>query len=311
MKLSACITTRNRTSELENCLTALWQSTVLPFSVIVSDDSVEESVQNANREVVDRYPGTTYILGPQNGVCGNRNNAVNAVQGADLVAFVDDDINVEPDFIQIAIEHYEALSIEQRELSIVSGVSVDQYGQFMKPAHLSFRGYFTPNDTPSDRIETVAIHATIFPRSFFYVESWDENIYFGYEDGELCLRALKRGYKIISCSKLKVFNACYNQGVLGSPENTLDNELENNSGRKQLSNYEIYTEAARLYVGIKRYKDISPNLIYLVSFLLIYFLHILFYLGRRQSISSLVEIIRRSNYKSLFSVNTMSSGITA
>lgn len=289
MKFSACITTRNRTSELENCLLALWKSTVLPFSVIVSDDSVEKLVQQENRKVVDRYPGTIYVLGPQNGVCGNRNNAVKTADGADIVAFVDDDINVEPDFIQVAIETYESLDPACRDKRILSGFSVDQYGQKMKPAKLSFRGYFRSGENiKSDSLETVAIHASIFPRSFFDHEMWDENIYFGYEDGELCLRALKGGYRIIFEPRLKVFNACYQQGVLGSPqENTL-------------SNYEICTEAARLYIGIKRYKDISPDLLKLIAFLLIYFSHMTIYLLRRQSISSFSEIVQCSQWKTLF-----------
>ena len=117
---------------------------------------------------------------------------------------------------------------------------------------------------------------------------WDENIYFGYEDSELCLRALKGGYRIIFEPRLKVFNACYQQGVLGSPqENTL-------------SNYEICTEAARLYIGIKRYKDISPDLLKLIAFLLIYFSHMTIYLLRRQSTSSFSEIVQRSQWQTLF-----------
>jgi GT2 family glycosyltransferase len=289
MKLSACITTRNRTSELENCLTALWKSTVLPFSVIVSDDSAEESVQKSNREVVDRYPGTTYILGPRNGVCGNRNNAVNAVQGADLVAFIDDDIYVEPNFIEVAIQAYQKIDVSLQSKTIISGSSIDQYGQKMRPSRLSFRGYFEPHKMSEvAHWETVAIHATVFPRTLFHHEVWDENIYFGYEDGELCLRALKEGYKIYFEPDLKVFHACYDQGTLGTPQDTI------------LSNYEVYTEAARLYVGIKRYKDIFPNIFKLCMFLIIYFPHMTLYLLRRQSIISFPEIIRRSQWKVLF-----------
>jgi hypothetical protein len=59
MRLSACVTTRNATQELDACLRALWNSSVKPYSVIVSDDSPDSEVQQANRHVVQRYPSTT------------------------------------------------------------------------------------------------------------------------------------------------------------------------------------------------------------------------------------------------------------
>ncbi len=104
MRIAACITTRNRSEKLNDCLEALWNSSVKPHLVIVSDDSQQIEVQQANQEVVKKYPGTTYITGPKRGVCANRNHAVNATSAleTDFVAFVDDDICVEPDFIACA-----------------------------------------------------------------------------------------------------------------------------------------------------------------------------------------------------------------
>ena len=118
MRLSACITTRNRTKELDACLRALWNSNVKPYSVVVSDDSPGKEVQQQNYQIVEQYPGTTYITGPQAGVCANRNNAVNAIPNSetDLVTFIDDDICVEPDFIARALERYNKMSLEDWRL---------------------------------------------------------------------------------------------------------------------------------------------------------------------------------------------------
>ena len=280
MRIAACITTRNRSEKLNDCLKALWNSSVKPHSVVVSDDSQDIEVQQANQEVVNKYPGTSYITGPKRGVCANRNNAVNATSAleTDFVAFVDDDICVEPDFIANAVERYSQIPQEQRKYTILTGASTSTQGEKLLPSKFSFRGYFRATEgTP----ETVVIHAALFPRQFFSQEQWDEDIFFGYEDAELCLRAIKYGYKIVSCPELQV-NEKSTDSVLDAP------------GIGDVSNYELHIEAARLYIGIKRYKNLFPNPIKLLAFLTIYFVHMSGYLLKRRAIQAWPEIIRRS-----------------
>ncbi|MEO1427847.1 MAG: glycosyltransferase [Cyanobacteria bacterium J06632_19] len=280
MRIAACITTRNRSGQLDDCLKALWNSTVKPHTVVVSDDSQDIEVQQVNQEVVKKYPGTTYITGPQRGVCANRNNAVNATSAVetDFVAFVDDDICVEPNFIANAVNRYSQIASEQRKYTILTGASTGTQGERLLPSKLSFRGYFCATEgTP----ETVVIHAALFPRQFFSQEQWDEDIFFGYEDAELCLRAIKHGYEILSCPELQV-NVKSTESVLDAP------------GIGGVSNYELHIEAARLYIGIKRYKNLFPNFIKLIVFLAIYFVHMSGYLLKRGAIQAWPEIIRRS-----------------
>ena len=289
MRVSACITTRNRPEQLEACLKAVWNSSTKPHLVVVSDDSQNLEMQQTNHNIVQKYPGTNYISGPRIGVCGNRNNAVNAIPIAetDFVAFIDDDISVESDFIAQAIAKYQQMSVEEQTHTILSGVSRSSQGEGeMRSGKLTFRGYFTAvADTP----QTVAIHATLFPRGFFEKEKWDENIFFGYEDAELSLRALRNGYKILHCPELKVIHLgteC--QSSLQVPD------IGN------LTNYEISVEAARLYVGIKRYKDLFPNPFKLITFLIVYFVHMTAYLLKRGTIQALPEIVRRSRIQRLW-----------
>ena len=288
MRISACITTRNRTQQLDACLKALWNSTVKPESVVVSDDSPSLEIQKQNQEIVERYPGTIYIIGPRRGVCANRNNAVNAIgeSETDCVAFVDDDICVEPDFISCAIDQYKELPEAQRKSTILSGISKfgDSGGGALLPSKLNFQGYFKASEVP----ETVVIHAAIFPRHFFVQEQWDENIYFGYEDAELCLRAIKRGYKILPSSKLVVNSTMEESSTLHSP------------GIGPISNYELHIEAARLYVGIKRYKNLFPNSFKLIAFVSFYFIHMTGYLLKKGAIQALPEIIRRADIGKLW-----------
>lgn len=288
MRFSACVTTRNRTESLDTCLQTLWNSQIKPQMVVVSDDSTEPEVQQANYQVVQKYPGTTYIQGPRCGVCANRNNAVNAIPESetDFVAFVDDDIFVQPDFFSLAIARYSQMSTDERNLTILTGTSKNEYVQFF-PARLTFQGHFLPtHDTP----QTVVIHATLFPRGFFTQEQWDENIFFGYEDAELALRAIRRGYKILYCPELR------------ADINPIESVLATGTiaaGIGGINNYDLHVEAARLYVGIKRYKDLFPNPLKLIVFLFIYFLQMSKYLLKNKAIHAWPEIVRRSHIQRL------------
>jgi GT2 family glycosyltransferase len=285
MRLSACITTRNRVPELENCLEALWKSTVLPHSVIVSDDSSDTSIQEANQAVIKHYPGTVYVPGPRIGVCANRNNAVNAVKDSEFVAFIDDDICVPPNFIEVALSHYDRLSPDKKLKTVLSGVSYNQFGDELCSTKLTFRGYFSSSDIP----ENVVIHAAVFPRQFFLQEQWDEKIFFGYEDAELCLRVKKVGYEILSCPDLRVFHSSSGVGPLLVPK------------VGKLTDYEIYVEAARLYIGIKRYKLISPNFLKLFVFMTIYIPQMIIFLSKKHALGALPLIVSRSRFHEVWS----------
>lgn len=293
MKLAICITTRNRPVELDQCLKAIAASTQQPHEVIVSDDSIDPLVQEQNSDIVSQYPNARFILGPRKGVCANRNNAVNHVKDTDYVSFVDDDIYIEPDFLQLSADFYEAMPEADRFKTILSGVSYGQEGQDLHPAKLSFRGYFSAVRA-GQPYETVVIHAAVFPRSFFQEEQWDENIYFGYEDGELCLRAIKRGYGIRLVPNLKVYNSCFDQGTLIVPSVA------------RLTDYQIYLDAARLYIGVKRYKYVFPNIIKLYLFIFLYFTHILIFLSKNRSLKALPEIFTRSRVSEIWNIQSLS-----
>ena len=286
MRFSACITTMNRTQELDACLAALWNSSTAPQQIVVSDDSPAVEVQQQNRQVVAKYPSTQYLLGPRTGVCANRNNAVNAIAetDTDIVAFVDDDICIASDFITKTLEQYNRLEPEQQKWTILTGTSRDDAGNESMPVKLSFRGYFCPAEFP----EAVDLHSAVFPRSLFTKEPWDEQIFFGYEDAELCLRAIKRGYQIQYCPELHVSDTCAGKSVLAA----------NQTGT--LTKSQLYVNAARLYVGVKRYKYLFPNPLKLTAFLCIYFPHITLFLMRKKMLHALPSLIRQSNVATLF-----------
>ncbi|KAM3096676.1 glycosyltransferase family 2 protein [Phormidesmis sp. 146-35] len=289
LNLSVCVTTRNRPQALAVCLRALWSSQVKPLSVVVSDDSFDREVQQKNHQITKQNPSTTYVLGPQRGVCANRNNALTLLlkSTAEYIAFIDDDICVASDFIAQAISDYEQMSEKRRCHTILSGIHCTDDAE-NAPTKLSFRGYFCVSKVP----ETVNLHAAVFPRSLLEIEQWDEQIFFGYEDAELCLRALKNGYCILHCPKLKVSDTCAQTSTLNIVTSTVP--------VRPLTEYELYIEAARLYVGIKRYQQIFPNRLKLVGFLIVYFVHMVVYLVKRGYLQGLPEIVKRSQIQQLW-----------
>lgn len=283
MRFSACITTRNAAKELNICLKSLWNSSIKPDSVIVSDDSPTPEVQQQNRQVIEQYPGTTYIKGPQQGVNANRNCAVNAIANdIDLVAFIDDDIAVAPDFISTAINQYMQMPPEEQRRTFITGGL---------PTKLSFRGYYRRT---GELPQCVNIHAAVFPRRFFDQEQWEEEIYFGQGDAILCLRALRRGYRILSCPELRVRDLRPGQGTLAT------------QGKGKLTDYDLHQHAARLYIGIKRYKELFPNPVKLTAFLALYFGHTSVYLCRNGALDAWKLILQRSHFRKLWHLSSSS-----
>lgn len=296
IRFAVCITTMNRTATLDACLANLARCVPPPAWVVVSDDSPAPDTRAANAAVVARYPGVTWLAGPRRGVCANRNNAVmqclaQAPQ-CTHVSFIDDDVQPAPDFFAVAKTWLTALPAARRTQTVLTGGPSATSADFAEacaghatscPAvRLSFAGYFTASERP----ECVNIHAAVFPLALFRTERWDENIYFGSEDAELSLRAVKRGYPIELVPALRSRDTQAGKGVLATPAD---------DAPRALSRYELCCEAARLYIGVKRYRSIEPDALKLAAFASYWLAHMTVYLARRGALRSLPEIVRRSN----------------
>jgi glycosyltransferase involved in cell wall biosynthesis len=281
-RVAVCITTMHRPVILETCLAELMACLPPPGDIIVSDDSREPGMIEATMAVVAKFPKVTYVRGPRRGVCANRNRALDQVlaRGFDYVTFLDDDTSTPADFFKLAKAFYDGLSPAERMRTIVTGARDDLDSG---PVRLNFRSYFEASDTP----QSATVASTLFPISMLATERWDENIFFGSEDAELCLRAMARGFRIHYLPSLSTSSLASGDGILLA---------ETSSG---MSKYEMYCEAARLYIGIKRYSKITPNPFKLIAFVVIYFAHMTLHLARRGLLSRLVPIVRAANLRTL------------
>jgi hypothetical protein len=188
---------------------------------------------------------------------------------------------VDADFFAVADAHLAKLPPARRRVTFLTGgaSSGPHLGQCW-PVRLSFTCYFTRSKDP----RCVNMHTSVFPLVFFTHDTWDENIFFGTEDAELCLRALQRGYAIELEPGLRSRDTMPGSGVLTGARAV-----------PGLTRYQLSCEAARLYIGVKRYRVIEPSIVRCAAFLFVYFGHLTLYLARRRALSQLVPIVRISN----------------
>ena len=285
MSIGVCITTRHRPEVLGECLQCLERSTLPPAQIVVSDDSINTDMQEATARVVARFPQAKYVIGPRKGVCANRNYALSHLGEVDYVAFVDDDGLVSSDYLAVAQGTYDQLPPARRARTILTGTRMDAPGRnrIETLCKIDFRCYFARSDTP----EVAGASYAVYPRSFFERHPWDERIFFGLEDAELSLRARKDGYEIIHVPNMVLTDAAQGQStILEQP------------GR--VTGYAFHGEAARLYVGVKRYKDIETNYAKLAVFVPLFFAQITYSLAIRRSLHLLPKLVRQSNVLELF-----------
>jgi hypothetical protein len=98
LKISAAIVTANRPLQLERCLNSLRQQVRSLDELIVVDSGMEAPVRRLVEKIQAPWPVHYLSIDPA-GVARARNTAVKAARG-EIVAFVDDDATVAPDWLE-------------------------------------------------------------------------------------------------------------------------------------------------------------------------------------------------------------------
>ncbi len=96
LPITVAVCTRERPEDLSRCLSSLAASRVRPHETIVVDNAPATA---ATRFVVDRFPGVRYHCERRKGLSEARNAALDNATG-EIVAFVDDDVVVPPDWLE-------------------------------------------------------------------------------------------------------------------------------------------------------------------------------------------------------------------
>ncbi|WP_354686952.1 glycosyltransferase family 2 protein [Cupriavidus necator] len=200
---SVCICTRDHPQGLHRALQSVAESTMPPHQLIVIDDSssyqTSEMVRHGFADIPD-IPDLLYVEGPRRGSAAIRNRALRAATGSHVL-FLDDCTLLGPTFLQqmtdrIADDYVHRATSGCAAPLILTGTDVCQ-GQRGKPRKAAFLGYPSLDYRYGERLCSVVLHSTVFPRALFDHIVFDEQLAAGYEVCELTSRAVfELGHRI-------------------------------------------------------------------------------------------------------------------
>jgi GT2 family glycosyltransferase len=145
--ISLVICTRDRPEQLEQCLRSLDRLTASPQEIVVVDNASQTS---ETRRVAEAFPGVLYVHEPRPGLDIGRNTGARSSNG-DIVAYVDDDALVHPDFLRGILRGFKDPSV-MAVTGLVLPSELETHAQVIFETHWSFNKGF---------------QARTFDRSFF------------------------------------------------------------------------------------------------------------------------------------------------
>lgn len=133
-RLSIVVPTYQRRELLKRCTDALRrQDTLAPYEIIIADDGGEDGVRELVAALAPRDRRVRYVYGPHAGPAAAKNRGI-ARARANLIAFVDDDWIVAPDFVRRIVaffeEHPKRLGMTARMVAAEDSPFVERVNHF-------------------------------------------------------------------------------------------------------------------------------------------------------------------------------------
>ncbi|MEM9753028.1 MAG: glycosyltransferase [Planctomycetota bacterium] len=191
--IAVCIVTRNRPDLLRRAIESTLAARPSPSEVVVGDDSDDpviakklcEDFANSQTRVAIRY-----VRGPQRGLSANRNRAV-AASTQPWLLFIDDDAGLFEDSLA-GIE-----SMLQQPTIIVTGTEYNGTAKVRRVTPLDADFWGIQRVVPSlDKVRSIVINATIFPRQVFKRARFDEELLYGSDEIDICRHAIWLGFDV-------------------------------------------------------------------------------------------------------------------
>ncbi len=230
-RIAVSVCTRNRPTDLRRALTSLASSSMRPGQILVSDDS-DDLLRHEAALVCRDFPGVTYLSGPRRGLSANRNNCLAHLSpNVEIVLFIDDDVVVPRDFLARIVRALRRAP----ERTIVTGFEYRD-GFRVTPHNCSFWGHQEKDPKDAGDVHAICINAAAFPRALFDSVRFDELLWYGSDEIDLCARAEEAGFQVVFDPALFVYHH-------RSPVNRTE--------------YVHFQDASRLYTTYKRYRWIE------------------------------------------------------
>lgn len=267
LKVAIIIVTWNGKEDCLTCLSSLRNLVPpRPSIILVDNGSTDDTVE----VITERFPEVTIITSPSNlGFAGGNNLGIERAltEGADYVCLLNNDTAVDPHFLEELLRFAAAdpragilgsriLYYDRPDMIWSYGIAVNR---------ISGRIYTTYNNRKDSEIsgvitqvDAVSGAAMLLKREMLQeVGLLDEDYYLYFEDVDLCLRARRMGYKIVTVSSSRVRHKVSgsmgggvftDDGLLRYPEPPLDWEKAASGFRLLSVGSEYYDLARYIYI---------------------------------------------------------------
>ncbi len=121
MQVAVIIATMNREKELKRCIDSISSQTVLPKELIIVDDG--NLNQKNIKEMIPDEIGYKYHKKDKPSVSASRNIGAK-LAGSEIVLFLDDDVVLEPNYIEELMNVFE--NDKKKEIGVVTGIIVNR-----------------------------------------------------------------------------------------------------------------------------------------------------------------------------------------
>lgn len=220
-KTTVVIPNYNGIKYLENCLSSLFQGTVIPHVILVDNGSTDGSRELAK----EKYPNVEIIAFEENtGFCKAVNTGIQA-SATEYVMLLNNDTVADKEMIEqlekVLDESAGTFSAAAKMINLYEPEKLDGAGDFYSALGWAYaRGKDKPVDNydTRDRIFSACGGAALYRREVFdEIGYFDENHFAYLEDMDIGYRANIYGWKNIYEPEAKVFHA--GSGVSGSRHN--------------------------------------------------------------------------------------------
>lgn len=198
-KVSVIVPNLNGLELLKICIPSLLKTDYPDFEIIVSDDGSDDGSVQFIRE---HFPGVQLVESGHTGGFGKACNAGVMKSRGELVAFMNNDIEVDPGWLSPLVAHLledqglagcdsKYVNYFRRELIDCAGRFLDRYGDSLD------RGAGEPDRGQYDVVQPVSYGLALFRKDLIEkVGGFDEVFLVYYEDADLGWRLYRMGYRV-------------------------------------------------------------------------------------------------------------------
>jgi GT2 family glycosyltransferase len=200
--VTVVIVTRNRTIELEDCVSSCLKSSYKPLEIIIVDNGSEKPVKTW---LPKKFPGLHILTCPDNlGAAEGRNVGLRVARGSYLL-FCDDDATVDKDMITHLVGVFQShkkagivqpLIYDMRDPSLLQGAGHDIN---LLTGRITAWGAGEKDTGQYDSLREIPFCGCIWmvPRKVMEkIGEYDSEYFIPYEDSDYSMRARKAGYTL-------------------------------------------------------------------------------------------------------------------